>query len=186
MGVKELVHDSQLQEELNANSMKLVIVDFSAIWCSPCKRIASQYEELSNKYYHAVFLKVDVDRCAETAASQDVTAMPTFILYRNNVKVGKILGPDIPAVEAKIKQLYETDSAATGEDCGISNQMDLSLFFMKSKCEAHNDADDHPLSGLIENRDFLESDCDQKLILSFTFTKSVNVHSIKASYLINL
>ncbi|XP_025201093.1 thioredoxin-like protein 1 [Melanaphis sacchari] len=179
MVVKEIMHDPQFQEELNANSMKLVVVDFSATWCGPCKRVAPLYDELSNKYDRAVFLKVDVDKCQETAASQGVSAMPTFILYRNKVKVAKIQGADIVAVESKIKQLYDAACAASGEDCGVPGQMDLSSFIMKNQCEALNDSDDHPLSAFIENRGYIESDCDQQLILSLTFTQSVKVHSIK-------
>jgi hypothetical protein len=40
---------------------------------------------LSTKYAKAVFLKIDVDKCQETAAMQGVSAMPTFIFYRNRV-----------------------------------------------------------------------------------------------------
>lgn len=186
MVVKELLNDSQFQEELNLNSTKLVVVDFSATWCGPCRRVAPLYDELSNKYDRAVFLKVDVDKCQETAASQGVSAMPTFILYRNKVKVSKIQGADIVAVETKIKQLYDTACAAAGEDCGVQGQMDLNSFIMKNQCEALNDSDEHPLSALIENRGYIESDCDQQLILSLTFTQSVKVHSIKVSKNLNV
>lgn len=181
MVVKEVLHDSQFQEELQTNGIKLVIVDFSATWCGPCRRIAPFYEELSNKYDRAVFLKVDVDKCQETAASQGVSAMPTFIFYRNKVKVAKIQGADIGAVETKLKQLYEATCEVSGEECGVPGQMDLSSFIMKNQCEALNDSDDHPLSALLESRGFMESDCDQQLILSLTFTQSVKVHSIKVS-----
>lgn len=184
MVVKEVMNDPQFQEELNANSMKLVVVDFSATWCGPCRRVAPLYDELSHKYERAVFLKVDVDKCQETAASQGVSAMPTFMFYRNKVRVAKIQGADIAAVETKVKQLYEASCATTGEDCGVPGQMDLNTFIMKNQCEALNDSDDHPLSALIENRGYMESDCDQQLILSLTFTQSVKVHSIKVSKLL--
>lgn len=42
---------------------------------------------MSTKYPRAVFLKVDVDKCQETAAAQGVSAMPTFIFYRNRVSL---------------------------------------------------------------------------------------------------
>lgn len=45
------------------------------------------FEQLARKYPRAIFLKVDVDKCQETAASQGVTAMPTFIFYRNKVRL---------------------------------------------------------------------------------------------------
>lgn len=53
--------------------------------CGPCQRIAPIFQQLSTKYVKAVFLKIDVDKCQETAAAQGVSAMPTFIFYRNRV-----------------------------------------------------------------------------------------------------
>lgn len=53
--------------------------------CGPCQRIAPHFERLPAKYPKAVFLKVDVDKCQDTAAAQGVSAMPTFIYYRNKV-----------------------------------------------------------------------------------------------------
>lgn len=48
--------------------------------------IAPQFEQFPNKYGNkAIFLKVDVDKCQDTAAAQGVSAMPTFIFYRNKV-----------------------------------------------------------------------------------------------------
>lgn len=183
MVIKEVMNDHQFQEELNANGSKLVVVDFSANWCSPCRRVAPLYDELSNKYDRVTFLKVDVDQCQETAAIQGVSAMPTFILYSNKVKLASVQGANIAAVEAKIKQYDAMCSTASGEDCGVPGQINLGSFIMKNQCEALNDADDHPLSALLENQGYIESDCDQQLILSLTFTQSVKVHSIKVSIL---
>ncbi|KAG8320308.1 Thioredoxin-like protein 1 [Homalodisca vitripennis] len=47
--------------------------------------MAPVFEQLSRMYNHAVFLKVDVDVCQETAAAQGVSSMPTFIFFRNRV-----------------------------------------------------------------------------------------------------
>lgn len=54
--------------------------------CGPCRTIAPLYDQLPSKYPRAIFLKVDVDKCSDTAAGQGVSAMPTFIFYRNRVK----------------------------------------------------------------------------------------------------
>ena len=77
--VKIVPDDSSFAAELEAAESKLVVVDFTAEWCGPCKRIAPFYDELSNKFPRAVFLKVDVDVCTETAGAHSVTAMPTFM-----------------------------------------------------------------------------------------------------------
>ena len=58
--VKQMQDDSQFQAELAAAGSKLVVVDFTASWCGPCKRIAPFYDELSSKYSNAVFLKVTI------------------------------------------------------------------------------------------------------------------------------
>ena len=56
--VKIVPDDSSFAAELEAAESKLVVVDFTAEWCGPCKRIAPFYDELSNKFPRAVFLKV--------------------------------------------------------------------------------------------------------------------------------
>nr|CAH7737536.1 unnamed protein product [Callosobruchus chinensis] len=49
--------------------------------------MAPVFQQLAGKYPKAVFLKVDVDQCQDTAAAQGVSAMPTFIFYRNKVSL---------------------------------------------------------------------------------------------------
>lgn len=79
--------------------------------------MAPIFESLAAKYPRAIFLKVDVDECQETAGSQGVTAMPTFIFYRNKVKLGNVQGADATALEAKIQQYIGNDEA--DEDSGV-------------------------------------------------------------------
>jgi len=89
------------------------------IWlyrCGPCQRIAPIFEQLSLKYPKAVFLKVDVDKCADTASMQDVSAMPTFIFYRRRTRLGQCQGADPVGLESKIQQFYGSGDADDADD----------------------------------------------------------------------
>merc|ERR1719422_1086228 len=179
MAVVVIKDDGHFQAQLAAAGPKLVVVDFTASWCGPCKRIAPFFEELSTKYSRAVFLKVDVDECQETAAAQGVSAMPTFIFFRNKTKIDKIQGADNKALEEKIKQHYGEDGGEN-EDAGVKGMMDLSTFIDKAQSECLNEDDDHPYTHcLTSGGGFLQSDCDEQLILAVAFNQGVKIHSVK-------
>ncbi|XP_067117469.1 thioredoxin b [Osmerus mordax] len=86
---------------------KLVVVDFTATWCGPCKNIAPRFKELSDKpdNKNVVFLKVDVDEAEEVAKHCDIKCMPTFHFYRNAEKVDEFAGANYPKLEEKVYAL---------------------------------------------------------------------------------
>lgn len=58
--------------------------------------------------------------------------------------------------------------------------MDLNVFITKNQCECLNESDDHPLThAFTSGGGYLQSDCDEQLILSVTFNQAVKIHSIK-------
>lgn len=62
----------------------------------------------------------------------------------------------------------------------FSLQMELNTFISKQECECLNEADDHCLNHcLTSNGGYLQSDCDEQLILSVTFNQLVKIHSLK-------
>jgi len=179
MGSIRVINDeSHFQSELAAAAARLVVADFTASWCGPCQRIAPVFQQLSTKYMKAVFLKIDVDKCQETAAAQGVSAMPTFVFYRNKTKIDRIQGADPTALENKIQQYYGSDDGEDSE--AVSGHMDLFPFILKASCECLNENDDHPfLHCLQADGGYLESDCDEQLILSIAFNQGVKIHSLR-------
>lgn len=74
---------------------KLIVVDFTASWCGPCKMIAPAYEELSSEYTESVFCKVDVDEVPDIAQRYEVMAMPTFLFLKNGEVVDRFSGASV-------------------------------------------------------------------------------------------
>jgi thioredoxin len=178
-GVIKISDEAHFQTELGSAGPKLVVVDFTASWCGPCKRVAPFFEEFSNKYQRAVFLKVDVDECQETAAANKITAMPTFVFFRNKTKIDQMSGADTNALEEKIKQHIGEDGGEE-EDAGVKGYMDIGTFLDKKACECLNEDDDHPYTHCLKSGGgFLQSDCDEQLIMSLSYNQQVKLHSIK-------
>ena len=101
--VRKVTDEADLENEIDAAGSKLVVIDFFAEWCGPCKRIAPVLEQLAKSAgSKVVFLKVDVDELKEFAAESGVKSMPTIQFFRNGVKVDQIVGADVAALRSKI------------------------------------------------------------------------------------
>ena len=75
------------------SSNRLVLVDFWAPWCAPCRIIAPIIEELASQYSgRVVFGKLNVDENTRTAMDFMVAAIPTLILFKNGVEVERLVG----------------------------------------------------------------------------------------------
>ena len=80
-------------EEEVLQSEKLVLVDFWANWCGPCKMIAPVLEQIAEEYKEKVKIgKVNVDEESEIARQYQILSIPTLILFKKgkimNVSVG--------------------------------------------------------------------------------------------------
>ncbi|XP_050450050.1 thioredoxin-2-like isoform X2 [Cataglyphis hispanica] len=92
-----------LKSKLKEAGTSLVVIDFFAVWCGPCKMIGPLIEELSKEMQDVIFLKVDVDECEDIAAEYEITSMPTFIF----IKEGKVLETFSGANYDKLKNTVE-------------------------------------------------------------------------------
>lgn len=87
----------------------LVVVDFWAEWCLPCRVIAPVIEELAEKYSgKIVFIKINVDENTITASRYNVTSIPTLMIFKNGKPVDIIVGAyPKKIIEERIKRHIE-------------------------------------------------------------------------------
>lgn len=102
------VHSEEdFDEQMKNAGDKLVIVDFFATWCGPCKSLAPYLPAFADKYESQVLvLKVDVDEQKELAQGRfKVTAMPTIFYFKNGQIVEQYSDSDSIRMEDTIKRL---------------------------------------------------------------------------------
>lgn len=90
-----------------AQKDKLVIVDFYADWCGPCKQLSPVLEKAVKKHSDVVVLgKIDIDKEPRLADQEKVSGIPDVRIYKNGIIVANFVGfPGEPAVMAKIDAL---------------------------------------------------------------------------------
>jgi len=97
------------------STSNIVVTDFYADWCGPCKAIAPVYEQLSSKYSKpkaVTFTKVNVDNQQQIAQQYGVSAMPTFLIFRGGSVVNTIRGADPRGLTAAVENAVKLSPAA--------------------------------------------------------------------------
>jgi thioredoxin 1 len=91
-------------------SGEIIIIDFAANWCGPCKVIGPIIEKLAEKYADKVTIgKIDIDDNSDLANTYGVRNIPTILFFKNGEVVDKSVGA-VPEskIEEKIENLLNT------------------------------------------------------------------------------
>lgn len=73
-------------------SSGIVLVDFYANWCGPCKMLSPILEQFDNKNENVKVIKVDVDQQSDLAGMFNVMSIPTLVLFKDGKLIGQKLG----------------------------------------------------------------------------------------------
>ena len=111
---------TKLEEAKKAK--RLTVVDFTASWCGPCKRVAPQYAAMSLKYGDVAFLKVDVDKASDVAKGAAVRCMPTFQFFKDGEKVDAMEGADAGKIESILLALGAAERHIPDPDENVADK----------------------------------------------------------------
>lgn len=109
------------------NSTRYIVADFYADWCGPCKAIAPHFLQFASTFSipgYLAFAKVDVDNVGEVARRYGVSAMPTFLFFKDGNQVAvngapMIQGANLPVLKQAVEKMgrlakEKADAAASG------------------------------------------------------------------------
>ena len=89
----EIMHvDSKNFQEI-INSKEVVLVDFYATWCGPCKMLAPILEDVNKEVSDNVLItKLDIDNALDVAKEYGVMSVPTMIIFKNGKEIERLVG----------------------------------------------------------------------------------------------
>jgi thioredoxin 1 len=105
--IKEITSTEQWDEITNSKGP--TVVQFTAVWCPPCKMIAPFLEDLAGKHTDVDFVKIDIDNPAVSSTVSDfsVAAVPTFVSLRGDTRVHAFSGADRNQLQRMVEDLSD-------------------------------------------------------------------------------
>lgn len=99
------ISDNEFNDIITSN--KLVVVDFFATWCGPCRALSPYIDELSTNNHHILFAKANIDETPVIANELYVKSLPCVIIFENGKEINRVVGFNKQKLQAIIENLSE-------------------------------------------------------------------------------
>jgi thioredoxin 1 len=109
MSVYEIQNIAQWNEIIKTAGDTILIIDFYAVWCGPCKAVKPKYEMLAETYkdLSVLFLSVDIEKVPQLSDKFEITSMPTFLVVHKDQVKKRISGGNIKEIDFAIKLILD-------------------------------------------------------------------------------
>ena len=99
------LNSSNFDDALSKN--KLLLVDFWAEWCGPCKSMHPIFSRMAKKYHYVRFARVNIDDSQDIASKFNVQSIPTFIMFNDGKAAQQMVGAvGEPGIHMICKKFY--------------------------------------------------------------------------------
>jgi thioredoxin len=184
MSVKEVTSSNEFASLKNKSA--LLVVDWFATWCGPCKAISPKFAQIAARPENAgaTFIKVDVDKVRDAAQSCGISAMPTFQCFNKGSKVDELKGANSAGLDAMIKKQvakYASNGVSDGGSASsTSGAGSLNGNIDIKQLEMSNATDESNVRNLFDtsSKTVVKSDSDEQLMLYIPFQESCKVSSL--------
>ncbi|KFK41408.1 hypothetical protein AALP_AA2G127000 [Arabis alpina] len=108
--VVEIKNKNQWKSRLNAlkDTNKLLVIEFTAKWCGPCKSLEPKLEELAAKYTDVEFVKVDVDVLMSLWMEYKLHTLPGIVFMKRGQEVDRVVGVKFDELERKLHKYTQS------------------------------------------------------------------------------
>ena len=98
--MKNIASAAEFEEVVKNN--KLVLVDFYATWCGPCKLVVPLLQQLACDNPHIFFARIDIDEVSQIAEKYHVKSLPTIVVIKNGQEVKRASGVSLRQIELMV------------------------------------------------------------------------------------
>jgi thioredoxin 1 len=126
--------ESEFEETVSRDG--IVVIDWWAAWCGPCRAFAPSFERVAKQYPDAVFAKVNTEENQALSAALRIRSIPTLMIFRDGIMVfnqpgmlsamalnrlvGKVAELDMDEIRAEIDKARAKDESGSDEEAAVS------------------------------------------------------------------